>query len=88
MPPLAWDSAAPRSRAPCARRDACSSATRFRETGYSLLMQALAARGNVAEALQVYERARTVFRDELGIPPGPVIHDIHAALLSHQRVNT
>ena len=34
-----------------------------------LLMQALAARGNVAEALRVYERARTVLRDELGIPP-------------------
>ena len=53
----------------------------LRETGYGLLMQALAARGNVAEALQVYERARTVLRDELGIPPGPAIHEIHAALL-------
>lgn len=60
----------------------------FRETGYSLLMRALAARGNVAEALHVYERARTVLRDELGIPPGPVIHDTHAALLNHQRANT
>src|SRR5690349_11689695 len=28
MPPPAWDSAAPRSRAPSARRDACSSVTR------------------------------------------------------------
>jgi DNA-binding SARP family transcriptional activator len=53
----------------------------LRETGYGLLMQALAARGNVAEALRVYERARTVLRDELGIPPGPAIHEIHAALL-------
>jgi DNA-binding SARP family transcriptional activator len=53
----------------------------LRETGYRLLMQALAARGNVAEALHVYERARTVLRDELGIPPGPAIHEIHAALL-------
>jgi SARP family transcriptional regulator, regulator of embCAB operon len=53
----------------------------LRETGYGLLMQALAARGNVAEALHVYERARTLLRDELGIPPGPAIHDIHAALL-------
>ena len=53
----------------------------LRETGYGLLMQALAARGNVAEALHVYERARTVLRDELGIPPGPAIHEIHAALL-------
>src|SRR4051794_32986303 len=53
----------------------------LRETGYGLLMQALAARGNVAEALAVYERARTVFRDQLGIPPGPAIHAIHATLL-------
>jgi DNA-binding SARP family transcriptional activator len=53
----------------------------LREAGYSLLMQALAARGNVAEALHVYERARTVFRDELGIPPGPAIHEIHSTLL-------
>jgi DNA-binding SARP family transcriptional activator len=53
----------------------------LRETGYGLLMQALAARGNVAEALHVYERARMVLRDELGIPPGPAMHEIHATLL-------
>jgi DNA-binding SARP family transcriptional activator len=53
----------------------------LRETGYRLLMQAHAARGNVAEALQVYERARTVLRDELGVPPGPAIADVHAQLL-------
>jgi len=29
----------------------------------------------------VYEHARTVLRDELGIPPGPAIHEVHAALL-------
>jgi DNA-binding SARP family transcriptional activator len=60
----------------------------LRETGYRLLMQALAARGNVAEALHVYERARTVLRDELGIPPGPAIHELHATLLGRQQVNT
>ena len=53
----------------------------LRETGYRLLMQALAARGNVAEALSVYERARRVLRDELGVPPGPAIHEVHAKLL-------
>jgi SARP family transcriptional regulator, regulator of embCAB operon len=53
----------------------------LRETGYGLLMQALAARGNVAEALAVYEHARTVLRDQLGIPPGPAIHEIHTTLL-------
>jgi SARP family transcriptional regulator, regulator of embCAB operon len=59
----------------------------LRETGYRLLMQALAARGNVAEALHVYERARTVLRDELGIPPGPAIQEIHSALLGRENVN-
>ena len=53
----------------------------LRESGYGLLMRALAARGHVAEALQVYERARARLRDELGIPPGPAIHELHAALL-------
>ena len=60
----------------------------LRETGYRLLMQALAARGNVAEALHVYERARLVLRDELGIPPGPAIHDIHATLLGRLQANS
>lgn len=54
----------------------------LRETGYALLMRALAARGNVAEALQVYERARTVLRDELGVPPGPAMQQVHANLLA------
>jgi DNA-binding SARP family transcriptional activator len=53
----------------------------LRETGYGLLMQALAARGNVAESLAVYEHARTVLRDQLGVPPGPAIQEIHATLL-------
>jgi DNA-binding SARP family transcriptional activator len=56
----------------------------LRETGYTLLMQALAARGNVAESLQVYERARTLLRDELGIPPGPAIQQVHATLLGRR----
>jgi pentatricopeptide repeat protein len=54
----------------------------LRETGYRLLMEALAASGNVAEALQVYEHARTVLRDELGVPPGPAIQEVHATLLA------
>ena len=42
----------------------------FRETGYSLLMRALFAQGNAAEALLVYERLRRLLYDELGtIPP-------------------
>jgi DNA-binding SARP family transcriptional activator len=58
-----------------------------RETGYGLLMRALAARGNVPEALRVYEQARTVLRDELGIPPGPAIVRLHSALLEGREVS-
>jgi DNA-binding SARP family transcriptional activator len=58
-----------------------------RESGYGLLMQALAARGNVPDALRVYERARTVLRDELGIPPGPAIASLHTHLLEGRQVN-
>jgi pentatricopeptide repeat protein len=53
----------------------------FRETGYALLMDALAAHGNVAEAMRVYDHARTTLRDELGITPGPAIQKAHARLL-------
>jgi DNA-binding SARP family transcriptional activator len=54
------------------------------ETGYGFLMQALAARGRVADALWVYERARTVLREELGIPPGAAIATLHARLLAER----
>jgi DNA-binding SARP family transcriptional activator len=53
----------------------------FRETGYALLLDALAAHGNVAEAMRVYEHARTTLQDELGITPGPAIRAAHARLL-------
>jgi DNA-binding SARP family transcriptional activator len=59
----------------------------LRETAYELLMQALAARGQVPEALRVYERARTVLRDELGIPPGATLAGLHAQLLEGRRVS-
>lgn len=41
----------------------------FRESGYRHLMEVMAARGNVAEALQVYETLRVFLRDELGVDP-------------------
>ncbi|MBV9310552.1 MAG: winged helix-turn-helix domain-containing protein [Solirubrobacterales bacterium] len=53
----------------------------LRETGYALLMDALAAQGNVAEAMRVYERAREILQQELGITPSPTIQDAHARLL-------
>ena len=51
------------------------------EPGYGLLMRALAARGHVPEALATYERARTVMRDELGLPPSAAIARLHTQLL-------
>jgi SARP family transcriptional regulator, regulator of embCAB operon len=53
----------------------------LRETGHLLLMQVLAARGNVAEALAAYERLRVLLRDELGVNPSPAVQDAHTKLL-------
>jgi DNA-binding SARP family transcriptional activator len=53
----------------------------FRETGYALLMEALAAQGNRAEALVVFERLRVRLREDLGAVPGPEIQALHARLL-------
>lgn len=55
----------------------------LRETGYRLLMDALAAQGNVGEAMRVYDRARMKLRDELGMTPGPAIQEAHSRLLGH-----
>ena len=41
----------------------------LREAGHRLLMEALAARGEIAEALAAYERLRVLLRDELGMAP-------------------
>jgi SARP family transcriptional regulator, regulator of embCAB operon len=53
----------------------------YRETGHRLLIEALAGRGNVAEALRAYERLRVLLRDELGIAPSPAIQAVHRQLL-------
>jgi SARP family transcriptional regulator, regulator of embCAB operon len=53
----------------------------FREAGYGLLMEALAAGGNTAEALQVYEGLRCRLRDELGTAPSPDLQALHRRLL-------
>jgi len=53
----------------------------LRETAYGMLMRTLAARDQVPEALHVYERACTVLRTELGIPPGPALARLHTRLL-------
>ena len=55
----------------------------YRETGHRLLMEALARRGNVAEALRAYERLRVLLREELGITPSPTVQGVHRRLLEN-----
>jgi SARP family transcriptional regulator, regulator of embCAB operon len=63
----------------CARRLVDRSP--LRESGYRLLMDTLAAQGNVGEAMRVYDRARTTLREEVGLVPGPMLQEAHARLL-------
>jgi len=53
----------------------------YRESGHRILMEALAGRGNVAEALRAHERLRVLLRDELGVAPSPAVQAVHRRLL-------
>jgi DNA-binding SARP family transcriptional activator len=55
----------------------------YRETGHHILIEALAGRGNVAEALRAYERLRVLLREELGIAPSPSLQALHRRLLQN-----
>jgi DNA-binding SARP family transcriptional activator len=54
----------------------------FRESGHRVMIEALAAQGNTAEALLTYERLRELLRRELGIAPGAELRQLHARLLA------
>jgi DNA-binding SARP family transcriptional activator len=54
----------------------------YRESGYTLLMEIHAARGNVAEALRVYELLRVLLREELGTSPAAGVTALHQRLLT------
>jgi DNA-binding SARP family transcriptional activator len=54
----------------------------YRETGYRILMEALAAEGKVAEALRVYDGLRVRLADELGASPGADLQRLHRRLLA------
>ena len=53
----------------------------FRESGHRVLMAALAARGNTAEALRAYDDPVHLLRDELGVSPSQLTREMHARLL-------
>ena len=53
----------------------------YRESGYMLLIEALAARGNVAEGMRVFDRLRTLLRNELGTAPSAEAIAVHDRLL-------
>ena len=54
----------------------------LRETAHLLLMRALAARGDVAEALAAYDHLRMLLREELGVDPCRAVQDTYADLLA------
>lgn len=54
----------------------------YREAGYRLLMEALEARGEVAEALLVHDRLRRLLRDDLGLSPGQEVQAVLKRLLA------
>src|SRR3954447_14294052 len=53
----------------------------FRESARAALMEVLRARGNVNEALRVYEDVRVLLREELGTSPGARLVALHEQLL-------
>jgi SARP family transcriptional regulator, regulator of embCAB operon len=53
----------------------------LRESGYQVLMRALATQGNVAEALRVYTDLCDVLRDQLGVSPSATSQAVYDSLL-------
>jgi DNA-binding SARP family transcriptional activator len=54
----------------------------LRESGYRSLMRALAAQGNLAEALGVYGQLSECLRDQLGVSPSPATRELYERLLA------
>ena len=53
----------------------------LRERRWALLMRALSIDGRRADALRVYQRARRLLGDELGLPPGPELAAAERSIL-------
>jgi DNA-binding SARP family transcriptional activator len=56
----------------------------LRESGHRLLMRALAAEGNTAEALRAYEQLRRTLAEELGIDPSGPTRELYRSLLGQE----
>lgn len=54
----------------------------YRESGYRQLMEALAAEGNVAEALRVYDQLCALLRENLGVAPSAATRELHGRLVA------
>jgi len=59
----------------------------YRESARAVLMEVLRARGNVNEALRVYEEIRVLLREELGSSPGATLVALHEQLLRDDPAN-
>jgi DNA-binding SARP family transcriptional activator/tetratricopeptide (TPR) repeat protein len=64
-----------------------SSEQPVRERTVELHMLALHRDGRTAEALDVYQRARTRLADELGLDPSPALQGLHQAILRGERLS-
>jgi DNA-binding SARP family transcriptional activator len=53
----------------------------LQESGYQVLMRALACQGNVAQALRVYSNLCDMLREELGIAPSAASQAVYESLL-------
>jgi DNA-binding SARP family transcriptional activator/DNA-binding XRE family transcriptional regulator len=70
----------PLAQALCALRQ-LTDVEPLNEAAHARLMLALAAAGEPASALQVFERLRCRLREELGTDPGPALLDTHRRVL-------
>lgn len=61
---------------------ALTEAQPLRERAWAARMRALYRCGCKADALADYQTARQVFVDELGLEPGPLLRDLHDAILT------
>ena len=54
----------------------------LREPGWRLLMDAHAAAGDIASALEAYDRCRVTLAEALGVGPSPATRESHESLLA------